>query len=966
MYFSYTKYLRSMRVYPRNLSTSLQSVFRPWNHSPITFERREKTTTAGLSFTGISETLFSFGAVQISIRIANFQEIESRRRNSSRSIFDRSEGLRMAKKQLSRKDLRKATRLLKKSKKVEHVAKKAKTGSSEVKNEKKAGPLSKILKEGKVRASSSSSSKSKLDQSEKKKRKKDSMDADAAYDPVIEAEEKELARLSKLLGIKDEKDAKTRSKLSREYEMYEGLGNDFGDFLMEMDNIGKRDIDSIPADYLQESDDDVEEVKEQGGLIADEDQEVEDIQLVDYEGGLSEEELSEEEPILTSEDEDEEEEEEEDVPISASDNDSEEEHSDKDSDSEDEVADSPKPMDASKSVYRPVKGEDIYGRAITPTASGQGGRYIPPALRAKMAANETSATSTSGKRENEDDEESADLRKQINGLMNRLSEQSRDHVVRQLKNMYSSHSRHITNQVLATNIVDACTSSSQLMTNLIPTYASVIAALHYAVGVEVGAHMVEMLVLRFYSIVHRNDDTDKDKGAHPLVSGKLANNCLLLVMYLYVYKVVHHQLILDLLVLLTDTYTNADASLAQPFTDSNGQGKKRSREEETDAQREVHRLTIEKVAELIVNVIETCGTSLRGDDPAKLRELIGVLGSKNEEYSEGTRTRFLIDSVLQYSNSKSKRGSDGTAEATKGVKKWLGTIKTSFGKSGVRNTLRVGLKDLLDAEERGRWWIQGAMWQGADSQGASSLTSQASNHVEEGEEEISQEEAKLLQIAEKMRLNTSIRKKVFVVMMSSRDLEDAFERLNRLALKGHQEREIVRVLIECCGQEKEYNAFYAELASLLCDHNRQFRTTLQFCFWDTFKKISSGNEDKRRIMNLARLLSHLVIGFHLPLSVLKTIDISTMQSSMQLFLSSLFMSLFHSDISEETYQSVFDRVATTKDFRAVKELVHIFLTKHFPKVYKAEESVSGKVLRKRCKRAVKIMNEIGDAFDVPI
>ena len=77
----------------------------------------------------------------------------------------------MAKKQLSRKDLRKATRLLKKSKKVEHVAKKAKTGSSEVKNEKKAGPLSKILKEGKVRASSSSSSKSKLDQSEKKKRR---------------------------------------------------------------------------------------------------------------------------------------------------------------------------------------------------------------------------------------------------------------------------------------------------------------------------------------------------------------------------------------------------------------------------------------------------------------------------------------------------------------------------------------------------------------------------------------------------------------------------------------------------------------------------------------------------------------------------------------------------------------------------------------------------------------------------
>ena len=79
-------------------------------------------------------------------------------------------------------------------------------------------------------------------------------------------------------------------------------------------------------------------------------------------------------------------------------------------------------------------------------------------------------------------------------------------------------------------------------------------------------------------------------------------------------------------------------------------------------------------------------------------------------------------------------------------------------------------------------------------------------------------------LAKKMRFNTTTRQTIFVVIASSRDVDDAFERLQRLGLKGKQDREVVRVISECCAQEKTYNAFYAELAALLCTHNRQVNT----------------------------------------------------------------------------------------------------------------------------------------------
>lgn len=113
-------------------------------------------------------------------------------------------------------------------------------------------------------------------------------------------------------------------------------------------------------------------------------------------------------------------------------------------------------------------------------------------------------------------------------------------------------------------------------------------------------------------------------------------------------------------------------------------------------------------------------------------------------------------------------------------------------------------------------------------------------------------------------MNTEVRRNIFCVIMTSEDYLDAFEKLIRfgiklictlvpeeatrrvasltgalpgrflkpsvgalcrMGLKDKQEREIVHVLMDCCLQEKSFNAFYAVLAEKFCSYDRRFQVT---------------------------------------------------------------------------------------------------------------------------------------------
>ena len=91
---------------------------------------------------------------------------------------------------------------------------------------------------------------------------------------------------------------------------------------------------------------------------------------------------------------------------------------------------------------------------------------------------------------------------------------------------------------------------------------------------------------------------------------------------------------------------------------------------------------------------------------------------------------------------------------------------------------------------------------------------------------------KMDKLASKQRMNTDVRRSIFCAIMTATDYEDAFERLMRLNLTDQQEREIIRVLVDCAGQEPSFNPFYAYVAGRLCEYNDKYKFTLQLTFWD--------------------------------------------------------------------------------------------------------------------------------------
>jgi len=218
----------------------------------------------------------------------------------------------------------------------------------------------------------------------------------------------------------------------------------------------------------------------------------------------------------------------------------------------------------------------------------------------------------------------------------------------------------------------------------------------------------------------------------------------------------------------------------------------------------------------------------------------------------GSRARYILDTILELQGNKRSRIQEQGQEAGRRVRKWLGSVKAAKGGSGGGASgggdasLRVTWAELVSTESKGRWWRVGAAWAGrgeapssssaaktlgkggsaAGTPGSTPLSAGSSTGGGGGADSNSSndnEAASLLALAARQRMNTDVRRSVFVAIVGSSDCEDALEKILRLNLKGAQEREIARVIVECCCQETSYNPFYAHLAERVCDRQPKLR-----------------------------------------------------------------------------------------------------------------------------------------------
>lgn len=119
--------------------------------------------------------------------------------------------------------------------------------------------------------------------------------------------------------------------------------------------------------------------------------------------------------------------------------------------------------------------EDIYGRLRDKEGNLVPQRYIPPAKRLQ-----TSELSSKKR------EELARLKKQLKGLLNRLSEATVQPIGMQVEDLYRKHSNNDMNSVLNMTLCESVISPFPTPERLVMEHAMLVAYLHGNVGTEVG------------------------------------------------------------------------------------------------------------------------------------------------------------------------------------------------------------------------------------------------------------------------------------------------------------------------------------------------------------------------------------------------------------------------------------------------------------------------------------------------
>lgn len=442
-------------------------------------------------------------------------------------------------------------------------------------------------------------------------------------------------------------------------------------------------------------------------------------------------------------------------------------------------------------------------------------------------------------------EEALAIQRKIKGSLNKLSEGNVSTIVNDVNGLFLENPRHLVIENLTNIIIDGVVAQGRLLETFVHLQSCVVSAIYKLQGVEFGAHFIQALVERFLKDYQNSTKT------------KEVSNIVSLLSTVYTFQLVSSRLIYDLIKLLINE-----------FNESN--------------------------AEILLRLIKNCGNQIRADDPTGLKEIILMMNKVSSSMKElNPRTQFLIETINSLKNNKMKVGNDFSHELSIRLKKFLGTLG-----SNQNDPLQVGLEDIKNVETKGKWWLVGAAWKGNDdNEQANNFDLKAMNEI------LDSAEPNWVQIAKEQRMNTDIRRAIFITIMSADDYVDAITKLDKLQLKKAQEREIPRILIHCVSIEQSWNPYYGLLATKLAE-SHSYRKTIQFLFWDVLREFESSgaandsdnedfvgfdvdneNEDAKvkRIYNLGRFFGFLMAEGSLPLHSLKNVNFLVASSDIKLF-----------------------------------------------------------------------------------
>ncbi|KAG0452782.1 hypothetical protein HPP92_025446 [Vanilla planifolia] len=492
-------------------------------------------------------------------------------------------------------------------------------------------------------------------------------------------------------------------------------------------------------------------------------------------------------------------------------------------------------------------------------------------------------------------EEHAQIRRRVRGFLNKLSESNVESITGDVAAIFQSVARSLGCQIIGEEVLASCVGGPRGNEQYAAVFAAFVTGMASLVGVDFSAKLMASIAKTFEDEYHKGDNLS-------------LRNLSLLLSYMYIFGVCASDLIYDLLDVLSKRLRELDASS-------------------------------------ILTLLQCCGMKLRGDDPTSMKDFILTVQNKVNEMKSASpstqggepginskRMDFMLETICDIKNNKRRSKEDPSHHAR--IKKWLQKLRAE-------DILLRGLswKKLIDPDKKGQWWLSGGI--ASTKANVEELASTINKEVQEAQ--------KLVQLAASQRMNTDIRRAIFCIIMSGEDYIDAFEKILRLDLSGKQDREIMRVLVECCLQEKVFNKYYTVLASKFCSHDKNHKFTLQYCIWDHLKELES--MELIRSMNLARFISEMLCSFSLSLAVLKTVNLmDPLQLTPRRIIHFRMLFEFIFENADSLVWNIFTRVAAPPELESLRSSIVFFIKQY---VFEAN---SGKALAEKFKIAKKALN----------
>ena len=416
-------------------------------------------------------------------------------------------------------------------------------------------------------------------------------------------------------------------------------------------------------------------------------------------------------------------------------------------------------------------------------------KYIPPSLR-KPA----------------DDQQTQQLRRQLLGLLNKLSESNLISILREVETTYSNNARQHVTSTLIDLLIGLISDRSTLSDTFMILHAAFVSAVHKTIGVDIVAQLIEMLVEKFDATYDATTDSSKE----PV-------NLISFLAQLYNFQVIGSEIVFDYVRMFLSTLSELNT-------------------------------------ELLLRIVKLSGQQLRQDDPTSLKDITVMLHrtvASGDEASMSVRTKFMIETISNLRNNKLKANVDASSIVSEHLARMRKLLVTLNTRAKASEPLRASLNDIRNSENQGKWWLVGASWKKPEERPMQKFPNQEINAENDAEFD-------LVRLAKEQGMNTDIRRAIFITIMSATDYKNAHERLLRLSLTRSQEVEIPRVLLHCVGAEQRYNPYYSRIGQRLCAEHK-LRMAFQFALWDLFKRMDESDIDGAGLDDVTHRPSTIVV-----------------------------------------------------------------------------------------------------------